>query len=80
MIADNTDFPGVPKYLEYVRSGGSRSVRYESGGYESKTKRGPVSIPLLKFAGNLLTLAPTECRGNQHCCEGLIGACNMHCL
>lgn len=26
VIADNTDFPGAPQYLEYVRSGGSGSV------------------------------------------------------
>lgn len=44
VIADNTDFPGAPKYLEYVRSGGSGAVRYESEGYTSQTKRGPVSI------------------------------------
>lgn len=44
VVADNTDFPGAPKYLEYVRSGGSGAVRYESEGYASQTKRGPASI------------------------------------
>lgn len=44
IIADNTDFPGAPEYLEYVRSGGLGAVRYESEGHKSETKRGPVSI------------------------------------
>ncbi|BCR89551.1 O-methyltransferase [Aspergillus chevalieri] len=46
VIADNTDFPGAPKYLEYVRSGGSGSVRYESRGYKSETKRGPSVVEI----------------------------------
>ena len=47
VIADNTDMPGAPDYLEYVQKGGSGkegSVKYESKTYETTTqKRVPVS-------------------------------------
>lgn len=44
-IADNTDMPGAPDYLKYVRAGGTGSVKYESKGYGSETKtKGPISI------------------------------------
>ena len=52
-IADNTDFPGAPEYLAYVKAGGNGtagSVKYESKSYETQAGRGPVSaflIPLL---------------------------------
>jgi predicted O-methyltransferase YrrM len=29
-VADNTDFPGAPDYVEYVKKGGDGAVRYES--------------------------------------------------
>ncbi|KAJ5874924.1 S-adenosyl-L-methionine-dependent methyltransferase [Penicillium soppii] len=46
-IADNTDFPGAPDYLEYVRAGGSgepESVRYQTKSFETTGKRGGPSI------------------------------------
>lgn len=43
VMADNTDFPGAPQYLNYVRAGGTGPVRYESKGYDSKAQHGPVS-------------------------------------
>lgn len=48
-IADNTDMPGAPDYLKYVRAGGTGNVKYESKGYESETPtRRPVSVfPIL---------------------------------
>lgn len=45
-IADNTDFPGAPDYLKYVKNGGSGtpgSVKYESESFDSKSAHGPVS-------------------------------------
>ena len=44
VIADNTDIPGAPQYLKYVRAGGTGSVKYDSKRYDSKTQRGAVSI------------------------------------
>lgn len=44
VIADNTDMPGAPQYLKYVRAGGTGSVKYDSKPYDSKAKRGPVGI------------------------------------
>lgn len=45
-IADNTDMPGAPDYLAYVKAGGSGAagaVKYESKSYETQGGRGPVS-------------------------------------
>jgi catechol O-methyltransferase len=42
-IADNTDFPGAPDYLEYVQAGGSGesgSVKYETKSFETTVRRG----------------------------------------
>ncbi|OJJ01267.1 hypothetical protein ASPVEDRAFT_626032 [Aspergillus versicolor CBS 583.65] len=40
VVADNTDKPGAPRYLEYVRAGGEDGgVRYETKTYQSVTKR-----------------------------------------
>lgn len=50
VIADNTDFPGAPQYLEYVRAGGTGSVKYDSKRYDSKTPRGPVSVFLANMS------------------------------
>ncbi|PYH48010.1 putative O-methyltransferase [Aspergillus saccharolyticus JOP 1030-1] len=36
VIADNTDIPGAPDYLEYVRAGGSGKVRYETKSCETE--------------------------------------------
>lgn len=44
VIADNTDLPGAPQYLKYVRAGGTGTVKYDSKRYDSKAKRGPVSV------------------------------------
>ncbi|KAE8336671.1 hypothetical protein BDV24DRAFT_168103 [Aspergillus arachidicola] len=43
VIADNTDFPGAPAYLEYVKSGGRQggSYRYETESIETASNRGP---------------------------------------
>lgn len=47
-IADNTDFPGAPDYLEYVKAGGRGvvgSVKYESTSFETESRGGkPVRI------------------------------------
>ncbi|KAJ5953072.1 uncharacterized protein N7479_011485 [Penicillium vulpinum] len=46
-IADNTDFPGAPDYLAYVRAGGngiSGSVKYETKSFETSGRRGGPSI------------------------------------
>ncbi len=47
VVADNTDKPGAPRYLEYVRAGGEEGgVRYETKTYQSKGERTgrPVSL------------------------------------
>lgn len=51
-IADNTDFPGAPDYLRYVKDGGrggEGSVKYESTSFETESQKGkPVSfVPLI---------------------------------
>ena len=41
-IADNTDFPGVQDYLEYVKAGGrgvAESVKYESQSLRRRVSR-----------------------------------------
>ncbi|CAI7636816.1 unnamed protein product [Penicillium glandicola] len=43
-IADNTDFPGAPDYLEYVRAGGSDTVKYETKSFETVGRRAGPSI------------------------------------
>ncbi|KAJ5999704.1 hypothetical protein N7481_000113 [Penicillium waksmanii] len=46
-IADNTDFPGAPDYLRYVKDGGEGfegSVKYESTSFETESKQGKPSI------------------------------------
>lgn len=49
-IADNTDFPGAPDYLKYVKAGGrgaAGSVKYASVSFETESQQGkPVSFPL----------------------------------
>lgn len=48
VIADNTDMPGAPDYVEYVRGGGRGKVRYESRAFETTEEKGvPVSEVLL---------------------------------
>ena len=47
VVADNTDKPGAPDYLEYIRSGGGK-VKYENVTRETKCKPGaPVSFEVL---------------------------------
>jgi catechol O-methyltransferase len=46
IIADNTDFPGAPKYLAYLKAGGGGKVRYESRSVETKEPGKAVSISL----------------------------------
>ncbi|PWY86695.1 S-adenosyl-L-methionine-dependent methyltransferase [Aspergillus heteromorphus CBS 117.55] len=45
-IADNTDMPGAPQYLQHVRAGGAGPgmVRYETRSYESTAKKGRPNI------------------------------------
>lgn len=52
-IADNTDFPGAPDYLEYIRASGSKvsGVKYASETFDTAGKKGPVCV----------TLGPREC-------------------
>lgn len=46
-IADNTDFPGAPEYLQYVKAGGrseAGSVKYQSTSFATESQQGkPVS-------------------------------------
>lgn len=44
VMADNTDMPGAPDYLAYVRKGGEGSVKYETQSIASESTRGPVRI------------------------------------
>lgn len=44
VLADNTDMPGAPDYLAYVKKGGDGSVKYESESLTSESAHGPVSI------------------------------------
>ncbi|KAJ5117964.1 S-adenosyl-L-methionine-dependent methyltransferase [Penicillium atrosanguineum] len=39
-IADNTDFPGAPDYLKYVKAGGYGGVKYDSKSFETASKPG----------------------------------------
>ncbi|KAK5046480.1 hypothetical protein LTR84_008283 [Exophiala bonariae] len=47
VLADNTDYPGAPQYLAYVKAGGQGGeghVKYESVSHDTKSKKGvPVS-------------------------------------
>ncbi|KAJ5698811.1 S-adenosyl-L-methionine-dependent methyltransferase [Penicillium macrosclerotiorum] len=46
-IADNTDFPGAPDYLKYVKAGGkgaATSVQYQSRSFETETQSGKPSV------------------------------------
>lgn len=50
VVADNTDKPGAPRYLEYVRAGGEDGgVRYETKTYQSGTKRLGAPVCLSDF-------------------------------
>lgn len=55
VLADNTDYPGAPEYLKYVKAGGRGGdghVKYESVSHDTKSKKGaPVSRLLSFFAG-----------------------------
>lgn len=50
ILADNTDYPGAPEYLSYVKAGGRGGgghVKYESVSHETDSKKGaPVSSRL----------------------------------
>ncbi|KAB8271972.1 S-adenosyl-L-methionine-dependent methyltransferase [Aspergillus minisclerotigenes] len=61
VIADNTDFPGAPAYLEYVKSGGRQggSYRYETESIETASNRGPVGSPYLYL--NICVVVGTDC-------------------
>lgn len=51
-IADNTDMPGAPDYLAYVKAGGSGvdgAVKYDSKTCETRGGRGPVSTSTFSF-------------------------------
>ena len=51
-IADNTDMPGAPDYLAYVKAGGSGvdgAVKYDSKTFETHGGRGPVSTSTFSF-------------------------------
>ena len=48
VVADNTDKPGAPDYLEYIRSSGDGKVKYENETRKTKCKPGaPVSFEVL---------------------------------
>lgn len=79
VIADNTDMPGAPDYLEYVKKGGDGPIKYESQSLHSGDTEGPVSaLKYLSMASDnrlsLIFLAD-HCRGEQGC-----GTLTEHCL
>ncbi len=42
LLADNTDFPGAPDYVEYVKGGGDGAYRYTTESLEAAGEgRGP---------------------------------------
>ncbi|CAI7608501.1 unnamed protein product [Penicillium bialowiezense] len=47
-IADNTDFPGAPEYLEYVRASASgvAGVKYESKSFDTAGNKGPSIVEI----------------------------------
>ncbi|KAJ5937563.1 hypothetical protein N7454_003905 [Penicillium verhagenii] len=58
-IADNTDFPGAPDYLVYVRAGGSGAdgaVKYETKSIETKGGRGPTILTQLRTVFSLIII------------------------
>ncbi|KAL1902419.1 hypothetical protein Sste5346_001399 [Sporothrix stenoceras] len=49
VIADNTDFPGAPDYVAYVKNGGSGAdgaVKFETKSYEADTSSEPPRRPI----------------------------------
>jgi catechol O-methyltransferase len=49
ILADNTDFPGAPEYLKYVKAGGRGGeghVKYESVSHSTASKKGAPVSPL----------------------------------
>lgn len=66
VLADNTDMPGAPDYLAYVRSGGEGSVKYETKSVKSEATGGPVCtlsrFALAKFNSDKVT---DYCGGEQ---------------
>lgn len=46
IVADNTDIPGAPAYLEYMRAGGENGWKYRSEEVKVDAGRGPVSMPV----------------------------------
>lgn len=63
-IADNTDFPGAPKYLSYVKAGGQGApgtVKYESISHTAEGGHGPVSLSVFfEFLSNSLFFGGKE--------------------
>lgn len=68
VIADNTDMPVAPDFVEYVRKGRSGEkgiVKYESKTYQTNTQnRAPVSTDLME--STLWLIVVTECLGSEH--------------
>ena len=46
IVADNTDFPGAPEYLEYVKKGGDENVKYKT---ETVDSGAPVKWKAVEF-------------------------------
>ena len=46
IVADNTDFPGAPEYLEFVKKGGDGKVKYET---ETVDTEAPVKWKAVEF-------------------------------
>ena len=63
VLADNTDYPGAPTYLKYVKAGGSGvpgAVRYESESVTVTKEKNPVSqiLPFLLISPAVNTSYP----------------------
>jgi catechol O-methyltransferase len=77
ILADNTDMPGAPEYLEYVRKGG----RGSEGGVKLSTEtfweegdgKGPVSLRLCTLKNLMLIFLDTESCGGYNCACFIIG-------
>ena len=73
ILADNTDYPGAPEYLKYVKAGGRGGeghVKYESVSHSTASKKGAPVSPLFFAYEVALTdfYVAVDCR-SEPCCR-----------